>query len=78
MSKNARNVHQIPFNLDLNSATLDELQKLPMVGSRERALAVINARPLTSWAEVAHIEGFDISVAEDLRRGGAVLGRRAA
>jgi len=61
MNNNAAKVHQIPFNLDLNTASLDELQKLPMVGSRERALAVINARPLTSWAQVAHIEGFDIS-----------------
>ena len=78
MNNNAGKVHQIPFSLDLNTASLDELQKLPMVGSRERALAVINARLLTSWAQVAHIEGFDISVAEDLRRGGASLGRRAA
>jgi len=78
MNNNAGKVHQIPFNLDLNTASLEELQKLPMVGSRERALAIINARPLTSWAQVVHIEGFDISMAEDLRRGGASLGRRAA
>jgi len=77
MSTNTGNVHQIPFNLDLNTASLEELRKLPMIGSRERALAVINARPLTNWAQVAHIEGFDRNMADDLKRGGATLGRDA-
>ena len=71
-------VLQTPFDIDLNTASLDELERLPMIGSRLRAMAVVNARPLNRWEQVAHIEGYNKQAADDLRRGGARLGPRAA
>jgi DNA uptake protein ComE-like DNA-binding protein len=78
MSTNHGNVHQTPFDIDLNTATLEELERLPRIGTRERALAVINARPLRRWEQVAHIEGLNKTLADELRRGGARISERAA
>jgi DNA uptake protein ComE-like DNA-binding protein len=58
--------------VDLNTAAEDELEELPMI-CPARARALIDARPLTSWQEVALIPGFDVPMVGDLRRGGATL-----
>jgi hypothetical protein len=36
------------FAFDLNAATFEELSRIPLLG-RERARAVIEARPITRW-----------------------------
>jgi DNA uptake protein ComE-like DNA-binding protein len=60
-------------NVDLNNAAADELEELPMI-CPARARALIDARPLKSWQEVALIPGFDMPMVGDLRRRGATLG----
>lgn len=77
-----KNGMEVVIDIDLNTASLEELEKIPMIGSRVCALAVINARPLKRWEHVAHIDGFNKDLADELRKGGARLGltlvRRAA
>ena len=58
------------FDLDLNSASLEDLSRVPMLGL-ERAEAVIAARPITHWRQVRHLPDFNDLVIEDLRKGGA-------
>ncbi|PYS40815.1 MAG: hypothetical protein DMG14_09380 [Acidobacteria bacterium] len=64
-------------DIDLNEATLEELQKLPVL-DHYRARALINARPFTAWQQVAHVEGIGREAMELLRDGGAKIGKRAA
>ena len=40
----------------------------------KRAEALIRARPLRSWEDVANIEGMDLGMIDDLKSGGAELG----
>jgi DNA uptake protein ComE-like DNA-binding protein len=65
------------FDLDLNTASLEELERLPVLG-RYRAQALIDARPFTAWEQVAHVEGIGRQALEDLRNGGARIGDKAA
>jgi DNA uptake protein ComE-like DNA-binding protein len=44
-----------------------------MVGPK-RAEALIRARPLRSWEDVANFEGMDLGMIDDLKSGGAELG----
>ena len=44
-----------------------------MVGPK-RAEALIRARPLRSWEEVANVEGMNLGMIDDLESGGAELG----
>jgi hypothetical protein len=69
-------VHTRPgdFDIDLNTATFEELSRIPMIGE-ERARALIAARPLTRWQQVRHLPDFTDEVVRDLRAGGACLRR---
>ena len=64
------------FDFDLNSASLDELSRIPLLGP-ERAKALIEARPITRWQQVRHLPDFTDAVVDDLRKGGARI-RKAA
>jgi len=59
--------------VDLNSASLDELQTLPGVDLRA-AYDLLLWRPYVSWEEVAFVPGFDELRVADLRRAGAHVG----
>ena len=61
--------------IDLNTASIDELADLPMVG-RERAEAIAKARPFRSWADVERIPGMSAGMIDDLKSGGAQIGSR--
>lgn len=60
--------------VDLNSAGESELEQVGGLG-RERALRIIDARPLNSWDDLKQIPGFSDTLIEDLRRAGARIGR---
>jgi DNA uptake protein ComE-like DNA-binding protein len=64
------------FDVDLNTASYHQLVVIPMLG-RERARAVLEARPFTRWEQVRHLPDFNDKVVEDLRKGGARI-RKAA
>jgi DNA uptake protein ComE-like DNA-binding protein len=64
------------FAFDLNAATFEELSRIPLLG-RERARAVIEARPITRWEQLRHLPDFTDTVVKDLRKGGARI-RKAA
>ena len=68
---------QNDFDIDLNTATLQELEALPVL-DRYRAKALIDARPFTAWEQVAHVEGIGREAMELLRSGGARIEERAA
>jgi len=77
-SGETRSAHTRPgdFDIDLNSASLDELSRIPLLGT-ERAKALIEARPITRWQQVCHLADFTDAVVDDLRKGGARI-RKAA
>ncbi len=64
------------FDVDLNSASFHQLVGIPVLG-RERARALIAARPLTRWEQVRHLPDFGENVVRDLKKGGARI-RKAA
>ena len=68
--------HPGDFDLDLNTASLAELSRLPMLGI-ERAKALIQSRPITSWAQVRHLPDFNDEIARDLKKGGARIQKAA-
>jgi DNA uptake protein ComE-like DNA-binding protein len=65
--------HHEMRRVNLNTADQAEIEDLPMVGPK-RAAALIAARPLRSWEDVAKVEGMDLGMVDDLRSGGAELG----
>ncbi|HYZ62840.1 MAG TPA: helix-hairpin-helix domain-containing protein [Acetobacteraceae bacterium] len=65
--------HHEMRQVNLNTASREELEDLPMVGPK-RAEALIAARPLRSWEDVAKVPGFEFGMIDDLRSGGAALG----
>jgi predicted DNA-binding helix-hairpin-helix protein len=65
------------FDLDLNSASLDALSRIPLIGP-ERAQAVIDGRPFTHWRQVAHLPDFTDEIVEELKKGGARIAREPA
>lgn len=65
--------HHETTRVDLNAASVDELADLPMVG-RQRAEAIVKARPFRSWEEVERVEGFSTGMVDDLKSGGAHIG----
>ena len=68
--------HPGDFNIELNSASLEELSRIPMIGP-ERARAIIAARPFTRWEQIRHLPDFDSRIVDDLKKGGARI-RKAA
>ncbi|OHV66784.1 hypothetical protein LCM4576_26060 [Mesorhizobium sp. LCM 4576] len=54
--------------VDLNSATIDELMAAGGLNLAQ-ANAVIEARPLASWGEVAQLPGFDPETISRLKAG---------
>jgi DNA uptake protein ComE-like DNA-binding protein len=60
--------------VDLNTASQQELEDLPMVGP-ERARKLMDARPFRSWEDVERVPGFDRGMIDDLKSGGAQLGK---
>jgi DNA uptake protein ComE-like DNA-binding protein len=59
--------------VDLNSASLEELQMLPGVDLRA-AYDLLLWRPYLNWEEVAFVPGFDPPRIEELQAAGAAIG----
>ena len=59
--------------VDLNSATVEQLQALPGVDLRA-AYDLLLWRPYLTWDEVAYVPGFDEHRVAELRDGGATVG----
>jgi DNA uptake protein ComE-like DNA-binding protein len=59
--------------IDLNTASKQDLTKLPQVGPG-RARAIIQNRPFRSWNEVARLSGFGDRLVRQLESGGARIG----
>jgi DNA uptake protein ComE-like DNA-binding protein len=59
--------------VDLNSASIDQLQTLPSIDLRA-AYDLLLWRPYLTWEEVAFVPGFDPARAETLRAAGACVG----
>ena len=64
------------FDVDLNTASLEELSRIPLLG-HERAKALIDARPFTHWRQIRHLPDFTDALIEDLRKGGARINKAA-
>ena len=64
-------------NIDLNTASVDELAKLPMVG-RERAEKIIQKRDemggFKSWKDLDDVPGLSSGMIDDIRESGATIG----
>jgi competence protein ComEA len=64
-------------NINLNSASLEELSQLSMVG-KTRAQDIINFRnehgPFKSWEDLDQVPGISKGMIEDIKRSGASLG----
>lgn len=59
--------------VDLNSASIEQLQSLPGVDLRA-AYDLLLWRPYLSWEEVAFVPGFDRPRIEQLKAAGAAVG----
>jgi hypothetical protein len=59
--------------MDLNTASLEQLQTLPTVDLRA-AYDLLLWRPYLTWEEVAFVPGFDRERVAQLRGGGARVG----
>ncbi|HEX6977703.1 MAG TPA: helix-hairpin-helix domain-containing protein [Alphaproteobacteria bacterium] len=58
--------------VDLNSASVDEIAQLHMVG-RERAADLVRHRPFRSWQDIGRVPGFSIGMIENLKNSGATI-----
>ena len=65
--------HHEDMNIDLNTATQEDLERLPMIG-KERAKLIIENRPFEDWDDLRDIEGFSEGMIDDLKSGGVELG----
>ncbi len=64
--------HHHGKTVDLNSASIDEIAGLPMIG-RERAEVLVENRPFLSWEDIERIPGFSSGMIDDLKSGGAFI-----
>jgi competence protein ComEA len=59
--------------IDLNSATIDELSKVSMIG-RERARRLVDYReengPFEDWSDLLDVEGFNEKLVDDIEQSG--------
>ncbi len=62
--------HHENLDVDLNSASQQQLAELPMVRP-EKAQAIINSRPFDDWSDLEKIPGFSNGTIDDLKSGGA-------
>lgn len=60
-------------DIDINTATEQDLAKIPMVGP-EKARLLVEHRPFDSWTEIARMPGLSLDFVMDLKTGGAQLG----
>jgi DNA uptake protein ComE-like DNA-binding protein len=59
--------------VDLNTATIEQMQTLPSVDLRA-AYDLLLWRPYLTWEEVAFVPGFDLARAVVLKEAGAIVG----
>ncbi len=63
--------------VDLNSADVEELVRLKILG-KKKAQALVDYRdengPFESWEDLENVEGFSESLIEELKESGATLG----
>ncbi len=60
-------------NVDLNSASAEELDRIGGLG-HERVQRIVENRPFRSWEDLRRVEGFGGTLVEDLKNAGATLG----
>ncbi len=65
--------HHENMNIDLNTASQKNLERLPMVG-KERAKLIIENRPFENWEDLRKVPGFSDGMIDDLKSGGIELG----
>ncbi len=61
--------------VDLNSADLDTIAKLPMVGEK-RAHFIVDHRPYKSWDDLKNVEGISEGMVNDLKNSNATLSKK--
>lgn len=61
--------------IDLNSADLDTIAKLPMVGDK-RAHFIVDHRPYESWDDLRKVPGLSEGMVDDLKNSNAILGKK--
>lgn len=62
----------IPRETDLNTATSEELARLPGIGA-DKAWDLMQHRPYRDWEDVRRIPGFSQDAVEVLQRAGATI-----
>ncbi len=60
-------------HVNLNTAPIEEIETLPMIG-RQRAELIVKFRPYNSWEDVEKIPEFSQALVRDLKEGGATVG----
>jgi DNA uptake protein ComE-like DNA-binding protein len=58
--------------VDLNTATSEELVSLPGIGP-DKAWDIMHHRPFHGWSNVARLPGFDEQMVETIKRAGGVI-----
>jgi competence ComEA-like helix-hairpin-helix protein len=66
-------IHHENRIVDLNTASQEELEDLPMVGP-DKARALVQHRPFRSWEDVERVPGVGKGMIDDLKSGGAQIG----
>jgi DNA uptake protein ComE-like DNA-binding protein len=61
--------------IDLNSADLDTIAQLPMVGEK-RAHFIVDHRPYESWDDLRKVPGLSEGMINDLKNSNATLGKK--